>query len=333
MLLGLFILASLSVAGLMLLLPLDDLISSSGGNSFNRNMQIPVNTSLPAPTPVRVSAAPSLSSSTPKSPSEPTPLPTSTPEVSPEPAPLPTSTPDASPTPTPLPALTPEPTPLPTQAPEISPTPEATPEPTIIPTPISDHANTNNSVPDRLQTPESFTFEVTRVEPTGESLITGMAPKGGAIQLVINGQTLSTVSADRTGLFVLNLPTFSTGGHNLELRALNADGQIIASTKAIVMLIKVPEEAANKQDPQKTDLPSSLKSGNPSNTNPVTIMPKSDTVTVYEGENLWAIARRVYGTGRSYKTLYGANQERIRNPNKIFPGQILIVPQDEAVKQ
>lgn len=49
-------------------------------------------------------------------------------------------------------------------------------------------------------------------------------------------------------------------------------------------------------------------------------------IVVQPGNSLWRIARRTLGEGMSYSVLYDANQEQIRDPNLIYPGQIFEVP-------
>ncbi len=48
------------------------------------------------------------------------------------------------------------------------------------------------------------------------------------------------------------------------------------------------------------------------------------------GSSLWRIARRVYGTGERNMAIYEANRDQIRDPDMIFPGQILILPGGSA---
>ena len=60
---------------------------------------------------------------------------------------------------------------------------------------------------------------------------------------------------------------------------------------------------------------------------PITDFPAGRVVVVQPGNSLWRIARRVYGQGVRYTTIYAANQAQIGNPNLIFPGQIFSVPQ------
>jgi nucleoid-associated protein YgaU len=56
------------------------------------------------------------------------------------------------------------------------------------------------------------------------------------------------------------------------------------------------------------------------------IVPKIATTTVSRGDNLWRLSRLTYGLGTRYAVIYKANREQIRNPNRIYPGQIFVLP-------
>ncbi|MET3926119.1 LysM peptidoglycan-binding domain-containing protein [Devosia sp. 2618] len=47
---------------------------------------------------------------------------------------------------------------------------------------------------------------------------------------------------------------------------------------------------------------------------------------IRRGDNLWSIARRVYGEGIKYTTIYEANTGQIRDPDRIYPGQVFDLP-------
>ena len=49
-------------------------------------------------------------------------------------------------------------------------------------------------------------------------------------------------------------------------------------------------------------------------------------VIVQPGNSLWRLARRVYGSGSSYTVIFETNKDQIRNPDLIYPGQVLAVP-------
>lgn len=56
----------------------------------------------------------------------------------------------------------------------------------------------------------------------------------------------------------------------------------------------------------------------------------NSAVIIRRGDTLWQISRRVYGQGVRYTTIYLANQDQIKNPDFIEPGQIFGVP-DKAL--
>ena len=48
---------------------------------------------------------------------------------------------------------------------------------------------------------------------------------------------------------------------------------------------------------------------------------------VSRGDSLWALSRLAYGDGARYAVIFNANREKIHNPNLIYPGQTVVVPQ------
>jgi len=54
--------------------------------------------------------------------------------------------------------------------------------------------------------------------------------------------------------------------------------------------------------------------------------PSGNTYIVFEGDNLWGIAEKFYGTANWDNVMGIANANGIENPNLIFPGQILTIP-------
>ena len=47
---------------------------------------------------------------------------------------------------------------------------------------------------------------------------------------------------------------------------------------------------------------------------------------VQRGNSLWRIAQHAYGAGARYVIIYSANPDQIRNPDKIYPGQVFKIP-------
>lgn len=53
--------------------------------------------------------------------------------------------------------------------------------------------------------------------------------------------------------------------------------------------------------------------------------------TVKKGDCLWNIAKKFYGNGSKYGMIYNANKDKIKNPNLIYPGQVLLIPVDGSI--
>jgi len=54
--------------------------------------------------------------------------------------------------------------------------------------------------------------------------------------------------------------------------------------------------------------------------------PRSSTAVVSRGDSLWRISRLTYGVGTQYPIVYRANRDHIRDPNRIYPGQVFVLP-------
>lgn len=50
--------------------------------------------------------------------------------------------------------------------------------------------------------------------------------------------------------------------------------------------------------------------------------------TVEKGDSLWKIAEKALGDGSRYKEIFEANKPMLSDPDKIYPGQVLRIPQD-----
>lgn len=50
-------------------------------------------------------------------------------------------------------------------------------------------------------------------------------------------------------------------------------------------------------------------------------------VTVETGDTLSAISKKVYGDANKYNKIFEANKPMLKDPNKIYPGQVLRIPE------
>ena len=49
--------------------------------------------------------------------------------------------------------------------------------------------------------------------------------------------------------------------------------------------------------------------------------------TVAKGDTLWKIAQKHYGNGSRYTAIFEANKPMLSDPDKIYPGQVLRIPE------
>ena len=48
--------------------------------------------------------------------------------------------------------------------------------------------------------------------------------------------------------------------------------------------------------------------------------------TVKSGDTLSAISKAMYGSANDYQRIFEANKPMLKHPDKIYPGQVLIIP-------
>lgn len=55
--------------------------------------------------------------------------------------------------------------------------------------------------------------------------------------------------------------------------------------------------------------------------------------TVQKGDSLWKIAREKLGSGLRWNEIYKANRDSIQDPNLIYAGQVLNIPETDDTKE
>jgi nucleoid-associated protein YgaU len=59
----------------------------------------------------------------------------------------------------------------------------------------------------------------------------------------------------------------------------------------------------------------------------VTVPEKPTKYVVRRGDSLWKIAGKVYGNPLKWPRIYRANKAKIKNPNKIYINEVLVIPE------
>ncbi|CAH1658342.1 Nucleoid-associated protein YgaU [Hyphomicrobiales bacterium] len=100
--------------------------------------------------------------------------------------------------------------------------------------PASQGQASTSSQPPAAAAPLSF--DVVRVEPDGSSVVAGRAPPGSKVELLRNGQPISTAIADASGAFAMVPPALEPGTHELSLRCI-VDGKALQSGDTISVVV------------------------------------------------------------------------------------------------
>jgi hypothetical protein len=196
-------------------------------------------------------------------------------------------------------------------------------------------------------------FDLARIEVTGDAVIAGRAAPGAIVDLLRDGERLDRAVADASGQFVMVLSHLPAGSYELTLSARLPDGTVTSSKQGVAVTVNdmgtnsraaqsraeyFPETASQARAPSqplrtaKTQESAVLQ---PAQATPVSsasdegvsspaVAPRTRVVS--RGDSLWRISRITYGDGTRYAIVYRANRDRIRDPNLIQPGQILVLP-------
>ena len=82
------------------------------------------------------------------------------------------------------------------------------------------------------------TFDVARIEPTGEAVIAGRAAPGATVELLRNGEVHDRAVADKSGQFVMVPPRLPPGTYDLTLRSKQPDGTVATSKQRVTVALE-----------------------------------------------------------------------------------------------
>jgi nucleoid-associated protein YgaU len=145
--------------------------------------------------------------------------------------------------------------------------------------------------------PLALSMDALEYDDQGRAVLSGRATPGATVQIYAGNQPLATATADAAGEWsATSARVVGPGRVELRLDQLGKDARV-------VQRIVVPlAEAATAE-----------------------LVP-GQSYTVQPGNNLWQISRRAYGVGTRYLIIYSANLSQIRDPERIYPGQVFRVP-------
>jgi nucleoid-associated protein YgaU len=182
-------------------------------------------------------------------------------------------------------------------------------------------------------------------EDGGGLFVSGEAAPGASVRLYLNDTMIAPGNADGIGRVSFSIGRgVKPGSYRVRLDDVDpVDGAVktraeVLFTMPSTLAAAVPSvpgvEATPGPAPATAVAAASADVATGRTRNSDTVMvPEVNTAIVSRGDSLWRISRRIYGRGMRYTEIYVANQEQIRNPQLIYPGQLFVLPADAAAAQ
>ncbi len=191
---------------------------------------------------------------------------------------------------------------------------------------------------------DTTVVEAVDIEPNGKVHVSGHARPGAVVRLYLNDSFVTSVTAGADGHLAVTINEgVAPGKYRVRLDELASNSGAVRSRAEVPFNMpdrmstasistqsasSTPPEVPATRQPQLAAAAGgvSLEKDAPAEV----VVPKIATMTVIRGDSLWRLSRQALGRGERYALIYKANREQIRNPNLIYPGQILVVPAHEA---
>lgn len=146
---------------------------------------------------------------------------------------------------------------------------------------------------------------------SGEVQLAGRARADARVRVYLDNAAVTSFVVAQNGSWGGRLEAVDPGVYRLRLDELDAAGKVLSRLET----------------PFKREAPEVLLPPASSDTSPDAAAPLVRAVTVQEGDTLWAISQERYGNGFLYVRVFEANQDAIRDPDLIYPGQVFTIPE------
>jgi len=167
------------------------------------------------------------------------------------------------------------------------------------------------------------TIDAVELENGSRFYAAGSAAAGAVVRLYVDDKALGDAKADKGRWLFQGDVKLAPGKHLVRIDQIGAGGAVLARAE-------VPFEIADDvlSAPTLASGVGSAQAGAGSAGEAGPTQPS--TFIIRRGDNLWMIAKRLYGQGIRYSTIYQANTDQIRNPDLIYPGQVFVIPEGDS---
>jgi Bacterial Ig domain/LysM domain len=177
----------------------------------------------------------------------------------------------------------------------------------------------------------------------GNIIFSGQAAPGSIVRFYVDNAPAGEGIANAQGLWSFQGSSAITPGtHTLRADAVDANGKVLSRIEMPFLreeVAKVAEASPETPDvtrstviakqvetPPVVETPAAPDTQVATITPPAAVPEQPRKLVIQPGNNLWRLSREVYGKGKMYTVIFKANRDQVKNPNRIYPGQILTAP-------
>lgn len=152
----------------------------------------------------------------------------------------------------------------------------------------------------------------------GQEQISSLAQKAGI--------TASQGASALADVFPALIDKLTPDGVLPDKSQLMTIGKVILGGIGVAAAAKAAASVFGKKDDEPAAVPASgLAPGPAAGVAPAAAAPDA-TYTVVSGDTLSKIAKHHYGDANEWKRIFDANRDKLSDPDRIFPGQVLRIP-------
>lgn len=154
-------------------------------------------------------------------------------------------------------------------------------------------------------TVDQISIDSINYDDAGEVSVAGRGTPGAEVFLYVDGELMSNTAITESGNWKVELHNLTAGNYVMRADEMAPNGGVSSR-------METPFQRAYPEDVREAQAQDA-----------------APTYTVQPGNSLWVIATARYGEGTKYTQIFAANQEQIRDPDLIYPGQVFNLPEQE----
>ncbi len=155
--------------------------------------------------------------------------------------------------------------------------------------------------PSGLSVPDNISLDTISYNTESDVVLAGRGTPNHIARVYADGELVGNAAISESGSWGIALNNLAAGRYVLRVDELTSDGTV----------------SSRVETPFQREFPEALA---------LSEFAQGAKVIVQPGNTLWLMATQAYGDGDYYTQIFAANKDAIRDPNLIYPGQVVSIP-------